>query len=328
MTKISQNIYTHPTCRVCNSGDLKTLPVCEYAPFFQLRVDITKDPFLLYSRNQFVYAANLSFFTRAWRKAMRIFNKLTSPHRYPFRTSGQYCANCYSTMPSHEYSYEDLAGLYRDYRSDSYNNDRISVEPSYAKICTLVGNNPIEVKNRNAATDRFLNKNSEHLSNGIALDYGGSDGQFISRSVIEHYEAVDIYDVSDALLHDSVKEPKVKKINFIESSDYALLLCMHVFEHVGNPMQFLKEAMKYVTKGGCIYVEVPLELSEVMKQQFEESVIDIPFTVHEHINQFELLSLNKLFESTAGLQLMDSTEDYVDIGWAKVKIGRYLAKKI
>lgn len=224
--------------------------------------------------------------------------------------------------------YEDLAGLYMDYRSDSYNHDRISVEPGYAKIMDLVGNNPTEVKNRNAAADRFLMKNAVHLTKGSALDYGGSDGQFIPKTVIDGFTSVDIYDVSDALLHDSVREPKIKKISIIERSDYALLLCMHVFEHVGHPREFMLEAMRSVAKGGCLYIEIPLELSEVIKNQFEENMIDVPFTVHEHINQFELVSLEQLVKSINGLQLLDSAEDIVDQGWVQAKIGRYLVKKI
>ena len=79
MPNVSQLIHSQQTCRVCNSENIKTLPICEYAPFFQLRVDTKKDPFLFYSRNQLIYAANLSIFARAWRKAMRMINKL-SPH--------------------------------------------------------------------------------------------------------------------------------------------------------------------------------------------------------------------------------------------------------
>lgn len=324
MCDIDRAHYSKLTCRICNSNHIKTLPVCEYAPFFQLRVDVSKDPFLLKSKNKCIFSSDLPFYLRVARK---ISKNTDQSNPKPFRTYGTFCFNCNSLTPTYEYSYEELQGLYRDYRSKQYNLDRISVEPDYAKIAKLVGNNQVEVTNRNNALDLFMKKNAGHFEHGSALDYGGSDGQFISKLIQDVFTEIDIFDVSDSLLHPTVRNSKIKKISSLAKFDYDLLLCMHVLEHVGSPRDFLIQALKYVSKNGCIYLEIPLELNTVVENQFSQNVVDMPFIIHEHINAFDFTSIQKLADSIQGLILIDSDESIVDLGWIQNKIGRYLLKK-
>ena len=149
------------TCRVCGSSNTSVVPIGRYANFFLLRVDTKKDSFQLYSRAHSIKidpTISDSLPVRALRKAKRILFPPQFRQAAQFRTQMQACESCHAITPSHEYSFDDLLGLYRDYRSETYNQDRISVEPDYARIAKNVGDDPIEINNRNTAVDKFLSR--------------------------------------------------------------------------------------------------------------------------------------------------------------------------
>jgi hypothetical protein len=316
------------SCRVCGSDDTYMLPLGQYAEFFRLRVDIGKDEFMLFSRTSTITAKPMSLGARALRRLVRILVPPPVKPARPFRTLMQACALCHGITPCHEYSFADLLGLYRDYRSKTYNRDRISVEPSYARIAKDVGAHPLELKNRNAAVDGFLRKNLRHFAGGSMIDYGGSDGRFLPPFAYEHFENIYIYDASEAPLHASVDVQKVKKISNMQPAFYSFLTSMHVLEHVGNPKAFATEATQLLMPGGLMYIEVPLELTRSFHEDTAQRIIDTPITVHEHMNLFDRTSIRALFGAIAGLELVDDAEDVVDIGWTKGLIGRFLARKI
>ena len=219
-------------------------------------------------------------------------------------------------------------GLYRDYRSETYNKDRISVEPSYARIAKDVGSNSLEIANRNAAVDRFLGRNARHFSGGEMIDYGGSDGRFIPSFAYAQFECIDIYDASDAALHRSVDTRKVKRIAVPRPGAYRFLTCMHVLEHVGNPREVVGELARFLELGGLVYIEVPLELSKSIRDAFEQKIIDPPIIIHEHVNILDRTSVRALIQSVDGLELVDDAEDVVDQGWIQGLNGRFLARKV
>jgi hypothetical protein len=297
----------------------------QYAEFFRLRVDTSKDEFLLYTRTDSITTKPLSLAARKRRMSGKP-SKETGPVRQ-FRTYLQACNLCHGVTPCHEYSYDDLLGLYRDYRSETYNRDRISVEPSYARIAKDVGAHPLEMLNRNTAVDAFLRKNASHFSRGDMVDYGGSDGRFLPPFVYEQFQHLYVYDASDAPLHSSVDGCKVKKTPVLRPEGYAFITCMHVLEHLGNPKAFATEVVRSLVPGGLIYIEVPLALNRFIRDDFAQSVIDAPIRIHEHMNLFDRMSIRGLVASIDGLEMVDDAEDVVDFGWTKEPIGRFLARR-
>jgi hypothetical protein len=239
----------------------------------------------------------------------------------------QACALCHSITPCHEYSFDDLLGLYRDYRSETYNRDRISVEPTYARIAEDVGNHSLEIKNRNAAVDSFLSRSASYFTGSEMIDYGGSDGRFIPPFVYKQFKNIHIYDASKEPLHVSVDARKVKKIADPQPEAYTFLTCMHVLEHVGNPKALVVEAARLLVPGGLMYIEVPLELTQSISEDLVRNIIDTPITIHEHMNLFDRTSIRNLVGSIADLELIDDTEDVVNFGWISGLIGRFLARK-
>lgn len=315
------------TCRICGSIDTSILPIGKYEEFFRLRVDTGKDDFLLFARANTIEIKAPSRPIRALRKIGRIFSppKLKPPVQ--FRTHMQACASCHGITPCHEYSFEDLLGLYHDYRSENYNRDRISVEPNYARLAKDVGGHPLEVEGRNAAVGSFLSRNLSYFAGGAMIDYGGSDGRFIPSFAYGHFESIYIYDASNAPLHSSVDARKVEKLAAPRLEAYSLLTCMHVLEHVGNPRALVVEAARLLSPGGLMYIEVPLELTQSVREDFAQKIIDTPIGIHEHINKFDRTSILTLLASIVGLEIIDDAEDVVDFGWMKGLIGRFLARK-
>jgi hypothetical protein len=220
-----------------------------------------------------------------------------------------------------------LLGLYHDYRSETYNRDRISVEPTYARIEKDVGSNPLEIKNRNAAIDNFLCGHASLFVGDTMIDYGGGDGRFISPFIYEQFENIYIYDASKEPLHASVDTRKVKRIAEPRPEVYSFLTCMHLLEHVGNPKALVADAMQLLVPGGLMYIEIPLELTLSMREDFARKIIDTPITIHEHMNMFDRTSIRALIGSIKGLELVDDAEDVVDLGWIKGLNGRFLARR-
>ena len=315
------------TCPVCGSSDTSILPLGQYAEFFRLRVDTSKDEFMLFSRTGSISTKPRSLAARALRKIGRILSPPKVAPAMQFRTHMQACALCHSITPCHQYSFEDLVGLYRDYRLESYNLDRISVEPSYARIVRDVGAHPLEIKNRNVAVDDFLRKNAGLFASGAMIDYGGSDGRFLTPFMYEQFEKIYIFDPSDAPLHASVDCRKVEKVSIPQSETYSFMTCMHVLEHVGNPKAFVADAVRLLTSGGLLYIEVPLDLTQSVRDDFAQRIIDTPITIHEHINLFDPTSVRTMVGSITGLELVDDANDIVDFGWTKTLIGRFLVRK-
>jgi hypothetical protein len=308
-----------------------SLPIAAYAPFFSLRVDTSRDGYALHSAlGAMLPLPDRSLGARVWRVMARKLAKFGSPRRAAFlRTFCNFCRDCSSLTLSHDYAYEDLVPLYADYRSSTYNNDRISVEPGYASIADRVGRDSIERTSRNNGVAAFLTPFMPSLRNSLALDLGGSDGKFIPPQVIDHYEQTHIFDTSDAEVDPGVLSSSVRKIRSNpEEASYALLMCMHVLEHVGNPRAFVMDSLKYLQPGGLLYLEVPLELDPSIESQFTTRNIDRCVTIHEHINQYSPDSVCRLIESIRTLKLVKSETADIDCGWSTGRVGRYLAQHV
>jgi len=314
-------------CRICASSATFALPTGRYAPFFSLRVDTPKDPYLTYSRTP---STKARVQTRILRKLRRVL-RLPEPPPVPaqeYLTFMTGCTNCQGLTPTYEFSFEDLLGLYRDYRSETYNRDRISVEPGYAKIAADVGNATQEIVCRNTLVEAFLRRNaSAFATGGTMIDYGGSDGRFVTEFMFDVFDRIEIFEPSGAPLHESVTSEKISKTANPRAGAYSFLTCMHVLEHVGNPRAFVLDMLKFVAPGGLIYLELPHELDRQSWSDFERRIVDQTYWLHEHINKLSALSISKLIESIPGLSLVDCAENTVDLGWTTGINGYFLIRK-
>jgi len=314
-------------CRICASEATFALPAGRYAAFFSLRVDTAKDPYLTYSRMPTTKARVQTRILRNLRQALKLPAAPAAPVQ-EYLTFMTGCTNCQGLTPTYEFSSEDLLGLYRDYRSETYNRDRISVEPGYARIAADVGNVAQEIVCRNTLVEAFLRRNATVFSpGGTMIDYGGSDGRFVTDFMYETFDRIEIFEPSDAPLHESVTSPKISKTANPREGAYNFLTCMHVLEHVAHPRTFVLDMLKFVAPGGLIYLELPHELDRQSWSDFEHRIIDQTYQIHEHINKLSTKSISKMVESIPGLSLVDQAEIFVDLGWTTGTNGYFLIRK-
>lgn len=233
------------------------------------------------------------------------------------------CMDCGFVGPDQTYSYEMLNRIYHDYRSDSYNRDRCMCEPKYKKIQDLVGKDAAEVKQRLENVDEILIKHANINKIKNVLDWGGGEGRFIPPCLSD--KEVVILDVSNEPLlktkYSRVSEPP-------ESIKFDFIQVCHVLEHVSEPMEFLKNIIKYSRDGGLLYIEVPQDRSDDDIDRFKRNGIKMRHLIHEHLNLYSesaILALGK----TLGLEVIYVKKTWIKSGWHKGQIisGLFVNKK-
>jgi hypothetical protein len=230
----------------------------------------------------------------------------------------QICRRCQFVQAARPFRDDDLMRLYADYRSDTYNEERIHFEPTYAKWAGHVGYDAQEVQVRRNALAKFLQVSLPGTSFPTILDYGGSDGRFIpdlpgSKFVFEISHVEPVPGVTRI-----VQEKYLGK--------YSLVLLAHVIEHVSHPLDLIRSVSQYVEPGGFLYVETPQESQDAMLQQMQEGSASPPLGIHEHVNQYSLPAVRALLES-AGLELVAMEKEEVNLGWLTGTHIRAIARK-
>jgi hypothetical protein len=233
------------------------------------------------------------------------------------------CNECSFWSTAKKIDEELLGGLYHDYRSNTYNQDRERFEPGYAKdIAPFLGGQDESVT-RVKALDQYLGNLSKSLSLDLGaiksvLDWGGADGRFMPNILSESRRYT--YEISDAVPVRDVQ----KLVSLPAASEYDFIQVAHVLEHVSHPFDFLKKPVSHLASQGLLYLEVPLECNP--KTVFQDARNRLSFYVHEHINRYTPKSLEGLV-SAHGLEILDSSQDEMDLIWCKSKLLRIVARK-
>jgi len=274
-------------------------PVGKVAPFFLKRV----------LGAEILPARSLSPLKQAIRDLAALPTSLLSRllTQYAF-VEMQLCLHCSFIQTKIPFRDDDIMRLYLDYRSSSYNRERIHYEPSYAAIAAAVGQDEVEIRSRTTALNAFLRRNLPTGESFTILDYGGSDGRFMpdlpgSKSV---------YEVSNI---DPV--PGVARINSeAELGTYSIILLAHVIEHVPEPLKLVRKLSSHIKPGGYLYLETPQEISDRDRDGLQRGSLRFDIGIHEHINSYCMKAVTCLFES-AGFVVVAIEDSPVDVGWAK-----------
>lgn len=218
-----------------------------------------------------------------------------------------------------------LGGLYKDYRSPTYNQERGYFEPGYVENIAKHIGGPSEALNRVAALDDYFQRlqlkglfSQESIL--LALDWGGADGRFMPT--LNKTTKKFVYEISDKPSIDNV----IKKTELCNDDRFDIIVVAHVLEHVSNPNDFLGTAVNHIADGGYLYLEVPLEVKNPETIVEDAKSGRVPYEVHEHINKYTLKSLQYLALSH-GLKIIDLTTEEIDFGWTKASVIRLLAHK-
>ena len=296
-------------CRNCGSVAIKDLgPIGAVAPFLLKRV-LNLDTGLAPSRHR------LKRFLRSIRVFREVARKV---YGSTVLLEIQICTTCSFIQTRIPLPEEGLAKLYVDYRSDSYNRERIHYEPEYSSIASRVGSDDKEVNGRKGGLTAWLTSKIDIGSDFSMLDYGGADGKFLPDLPGRKY----VFEISDIAPIAGIERVKDEASLGI----YSYVQIAHVLEHVPFPLALTRKASSYLCPKGYLYVEVPQDLSDEEVAQLSNGDPNMSVGVHEHINNYTVKSATKLLES-AGLTLIEVQPLTLDIGWTKARNIRALGRK-
>jgi hypothetical protein len=229
------------------------------------------------------------------------------------------CNACSFIQTKQPFSDEAIGKLYADYRSETYNRERIGYEPEYAEIASQTGSCSQEIQARTGGLTRWLDGKLNVEGSFSMLDYGGADGRFLPNLQGEKY----VFDISDIEPAEGIKRIR----NESDLSSYPYIQLAHVLEHVPHPLALTRKAASFLEHPGYLYVEVPLEISDDTITRLSNGDNTIAVDIHEHINRYSLKSVTALFRS-AGLSVVAAETEEVDLGWNKATIIRALGKRV
>ena len=297
-------------CRNCGAQDMKDLGfVGEVAPFFlkrvlnlELKTSQSRHPLRLLTRRMLVLP-------------QRLFSKVFGCSAY---VEMQICLSCSFIQTKHAFSEEAINRLYFDYRSTTYNAERIQYEPTYAALANDVGAGDQEIRARVDGLTTFLADKIDHDGDFSMLDFGGADGRFLPKIDGKKY----VLEISNI----SPLEGVVRIQSEAELGTYSYVQVAHVFEHVPEPLALLRHISSFVKPSGYVYIEVPQELTDAQLEELKKASAPRGLTVHEHINSYCSSSVAHLVEA-AGLNSMSIKAMQTDLGWVKSTIIRALCQK-
>ena len=285
-------------CRNCGSPEVKDLGfIGEVAPFFLKRV----------FQMELGTSSSANPAKRLVQALATVPQKVLSRIRRPAAfVEIQVCAACSFVQTKHGFTDESLSNLYRDYRSDTYNQERINYEPSYRELAGQVGSGKQEIEVRTRALTDWLRSKVVANRHFSMLDYGGADGRFLPQLAGAKY----VFEISDV-------KPAAGIISIRNEADlgsYSYVQLAHVLEHVSRPREMVERAAKLLSPGGYLYIEVPQDLSDSTIDQLVAGSYRGSVTIHEHINLYTTKSITRLMES-ANLRVIGAEAIFLDLGW-------------
>jgi hypothetical protein len=285
-------------CRNCGSAVVKDLGfIGELAPFFlkrvlhaEVRQAIPRRPLQRVAR-------------RIWSLPNRLFDKSFGSGVF---VEMQICPACSFIQVKHPFRDEDLGRLYADYRTPSYNEERIRFESTYAAIVNEVGKGAKEIACRVDGLTAWLEGKIDPGDGFSMLDFGGSDGRFLPRMPGEKY----VYEISNT-------QPLPGIVRVAAEADlatYSYVQIAHVLEHVSEPLKLLKYVAQFMKPNGYLYIEVPQDLSDRQIANLANGRSRQDMRVHEHVNVYCASSVSQLIEA-AGLVPVVVEPTPIDLGW-------------
>ncbi len=189
-----------------------------------------------------------------------------------------YCKACDFSFFDHRLSEDETLFLYAGYRDERYNALRIELEPTWA----------YSYKNHTDRSNLYHRARVEQLAlmfpNGSTapsrvLDFGGEEDAWLARGAFPDSE-VRTYDISFEAA------PLIKGY-------FDLVICSHVLEHVSHPITMMADLAKYLSPGGFIYLDVPVEASDLESTFLPGHPLN---RMHEHISHFSAQSICRLIQ--------------------------------
>ena len=224
------------------------------------------------------------------------------------------CNECHLLFLDIRFSDAELSSLYENYRGTEYVNLREFYEPGYRDRNQLLN----DLADYINGVEGFL---SQYVSPRCRiLDWGGDTGKntpFGRKSSLLH-----IYDIS--------KKPVIEGAMSVDrqtasSTNYDLIICSQVLEHLPWPCATLSEIRECMQKDTVLYIELPLE-NIIQKSSDPYCWLKEKKHWHEHINFFSEKSILKLLRGL-DLDLIDIKQSQITVGGKSPWIFQVICRK-
>jgi len=200
----------------------------------------------------------------------------------------QFCPNCSFVQAKYPFADDAIARLYADYRSESYNRERIHYEPSYGAVAGKVGGYTEGGVDRVPALTRWLHLHID-IGDGSMLDFGGDDGRFLPTFP----GLKNVFEISDVSPAQGVTRIAMES----DLKTYSYVQIAHVLEHVTDPLGLARKVASLVEENGYLLVEVPQDLPDEIFDTLRSNAPVNSLPIHEHINSYSVLAVRKLLEA-------------------------------
>ena len=195
-----------------------------------------------------------------------------------------FCIPCGFLFLDIRFSENELNSLYDEYRGLQYTALRESYEPGYQERNNSLTSGIDYVKK----IEEFL---TPHIELPVSLlDWGGDTGK--NTPFKENNNLFHIYDISNKPV---LKGAKLIDKNTAFSTNYDLVICSNVLEHVPYPSDLILDIKNSMRKDTILYLEVPHEDIIRMSNPEDEFYLKKKHW-HEHINFYTEKSLCRLID--------------------------------
>lgn len=178
------------------------------------------------------------------------------------------CKKCGAAFSKYRPSDEEMDNLYRDYRGEEYYQVRHKHEPQYDRKWNDKMINPDVIERRRILLWGFI---KDYVQNAKSiLDYGGDKGQIIPTEFPSAQKAV--FDVSGNKVLPGID--LITDLEEIGTEQWDFVMCLHLLEHVSDPVNIVSNIVHATSADGYIYLEVPYEhdYEQYSEYQFSEHI--------------------------------------------------------
>lgn len=181
-----------------------------------------------------------------------------------------HCLHCGLYYSDYRPNEEEIDQFYTGYRNREYIEQRKMCEPKYRNWDFL---NAEYCQRRKSNIINFINSYIDFTKIKTVLDYGGDQGQYIPESFM--YAEKYVYDISGNQTIQGVT--LLKDLESVKMIKWDFVQCMHLLEHLSDPISVFKNIVNLLQDHSYLYVEVPYQ-----DYIYRYSNVEI----NEHINFF------------------------------------------
>jgi methyltransferase family protein len=211
------------------------------------------------------------------------------------------CSECGVLFLDMRFNDREMSALYGDYRGESYTATRERFEPGYSARNEILVAGSTYIPGVEAFLSAFATPPLR------MLDWGGDTGRntpFLGRLSLHH-----IYDISDK---EPVAGAQLVDMPAIEATEYDLIVCSNVLEHVPYPETTIRSMIAAMSRDTVLYLEVPHE-DLIRFASTPEGLETKKKHWHEHINFFTPRSL-EILVNRCGLRVLGTTTLDINAG--------------